>query len=196
MSEVTQDLEALKAEADQLGIKYHPSIGFDALQGKVDAFKEAAAHAKTEDAQKDPDPQGPLVPPVAPVAEPEPETPGQRRKRLKLEATRLVRIRITCMNPAKKELDGEIITVANRLVGELKRYIPYNAEDGWHVPYMMYLHLQERQCQVFTTKRNHRGVEQREGRLIKEFAIEMLPDLTKEELAELAARQAATRAID
>ena len=39
------------------------------------------------------------------------------------------------MNPTKKEWEGEIITVSNALVAvTVKKYIPFAAEDGWHVP--------------------------------------------------------------
>jgi hypothetical protein len=41
-----------------------------------------------------------------------------------------------------------------------------------------------------------RGNKVRKGKLIKEFAIEELPPLTKEELAELAQRQAMSKSVD
>ena len=48
------------------------------------------------------------------------------------------------MNPAKKEWTGEIMTVGNRVIGSVKKFIPFNADDGWHVPYIMYEQLRER----------------------------------------------------
>lgn len=182
MSEVetTQDeLAMLKARADMLGITYHPSIGVEKLRDKINV-------ALAED---DNTPETPPNPPVA-VAAAEPETPAQKRKRMKLEATALVRIRLTCMNPAKREWDGEIITVGNALVGTLSKFVPFNAEEGWHVPKMMYEFLKERQCQIFVAKKTKNGVTIREGKLIKEFAIEVLPALTQRELHDLAQRQA------
>lgn len=180
------ELETLKARADRLGIKYHPSIGLDKLREKV---AEALAEPSTD--AKDKEPSAPVVGGEAPA-----ETLGQKRKRLKDEATRLVRIRLTCMNPAKREWDGEIITVGNSLVGSLTKFVPFNAEDGWHVPHMMYLFLKERQCPIFFTEKSHRGVAVRKSKLIKEFAIEVLPDLTAEELHDLAQRQAMAKSID
>ena len=78
----------------------------------------------------------------------------------------------------------------------MKKFVPFNADDGWHVPYVIYQQLKERQCQIFQTATDARGNKVRKGKLIKEFAIEVLPPLTKEELEELARRQAMAKAID
>lgn len=176
------DLNALKARATLLGIQFHPSIGAEKLREKI-----SAAMADVPATSATPDPIS-TVTPTAPVAAV--ETEAQRRKRKKEEASRLIRIRLTCMNPAKKDWDGEIFTIGNDLVGTLKKYVPFTAEDGWHVPYMMYQHLKDRMCQVFTTVKTQNGVSIRKGKLIKEFAIEELPPLTQKELHELAQRQA------
>ena len=97
------------------------------------------------------------------------------------------------MNPAKKEWEGEIFTVSNNAVGTVKRYVPFNTEDGWHVEHILLEQLRERQCQIFVTEKDSRGNKVRKGKLIREFAIEVLDPLTKEELAELAQRQAMAR---
>lgn len=125
------------------------------------------------------------------------ETIGQKRMRLKRHANELIRIRVTCMNPAKKEWEGEIIAGGNNLVGTLAKYIPFGADDGWHVPRIIYNVLRDRMAQIFVTVTDPRTKQKgRVGKQIKEFAIEVMDPLTPEELSELAARQAATRAID
>ena len=175
------ELDALKARANLLGVKFHPSISLEKLREKVN---DAIASDKPA-AEKTPE---------APKAKE--ETVGEKRKRLKTEALKLVRIRLTCLNPAKKEWEGEILTVGNSLIGSVKKFVPFNADDGWHVPHVVYQQLKERQCQVFYTATDARGNKVRKGKLIKEFAIEVLPPLTKEELEELARRQAMAKAID
>lgn len=183
-NEIVQDaLSTLKARADKLGINYHPTIGLEKLREKVSAVMTDALIG-TADTSKDL------------VALSGVETEAQRRKRLKSSATELVRVRITCMNPGKKEWDGEIITVGNRLVGSITKYIPFNADDGWHVPRIMLEQLQARQCQVFTTLKTKNGVSVRQGKLIKEFAIEIMTPLTMKELHDLAQRQAMSKSID
>ncbi len=169
---VVDELVALKERADLLGVKYHPSISLEKLREKVNATL-----APTED-----------------EAEAAPKKPN--RLAAQKRASELVRIRLTCMNPAKKEWEGEIFTVGNSAVGTFKKFIPFNADEGWHVPRIILEQLQERQCQVFVTSRDKRGNTTRQGKLIKEFAVEILPALTEEELKDLAQRQAMAKSID
>lgn len=176
---VQDELTTLKARADALGISYHPSIGVEKLREKVNA-----ALAPKEEAT-----------PAADEKAPAAETPGARRLRLRNEAMKLVRIRLTCMNPNKKEWDGEFITAGNSTVGSITKYVPFNADEGWHVPHIIYEQLRDRECQTFVTVRDSKGNATRKGKLIKEFAIELLPPLTPEELKDLAQRQAMSKSV-
>ncbi len=179
---IPDEIVSLKKRADLMGISYHPSIGVEKLREKLATALNPSA-AKEEE-----------TPVAAPVVAK--ETDGQRRLRKKQEASELIRIRVTCMNPAKKEWAGEIFTVSNATVGTFKKYIPFNADEGWHVPRIIYNQLVARQCQVFVNKKDGRGNTSRTGKLIKEFAIEVMPSLTPEELHDLAQRQALAGAID
>ena len=185
--ELTQDeLATLKARADMLGISYHPSIGVEKLKAKIEAKL-----SDTPEEPEEPEEPAPVQAPVVAV-----ETEGQKRQRLRRQAAELIRIRVTCMNPAKREWEGEIITAGNSAVGTFKKYIPFNADEGWHVPRIIYNQLVERECQVFVSTKDGRGNSIRKGKTIKEFAIEVLPQLTQKELDELARRQAMAKAID
>jgi hypothetical protein len=178
---VQDELASLKARADLLGLTYHPNIGLAKLREKVNAVQAG---------EPDPTDRGEV-----PAAKPA-ESDNQKRNRLKREANELIRIRVTCMNPAKAEWEGEIFTVGNSLVGSIKKYVPFNADEGWHVPKIMYEQIRDRQCQIFTTATDSRGNKVRKGKLIREFAVEVLPALTAEQLAEMARRQAMAKAID
>ena len=179
---VQDELTTLKERANLLGLKYHPSISTDKLREKINAAVSGDA-AENEAVEKE----------VAPVEE---ESVAQKRTRLKKEALALVRIRLTCMNPSKSEWEGEIFTAGNSLIGSVKKFVPFNADDGWHVPNIILQQLRERQCQVFYAAKDARGNSVRKGKLIKEFGIEVLDPLTKQELEELARRQAMAKAID
>lgn len=168
---VVDELEVLKARADKLGIKYHPSISLAKLKEKV-----------TEGLEEDS--------PEVVTVKPGKETDVQLKARKRREANALIRIRVACMNPNKKEWDGEIITTGNTNTGTIKKFVPFNSDEGYHVPHMIYEQLLQRQCQVFVTVKDNRGNKVRKGKLIKEFAIEVLPPLTEKELKELAQRQA------
>lgn len=177
---VPNELDTLKARADMLGLTYHPSIGVEKLREKVAASIAGEA-----------EPEAPVVAEVA-VA----ETEQARRTRRRNESLELVRIRVACMNPNKKEWEGEIFTAGNGSIGTHKKYVPFNAEEGWHVPRVIYNQIAERQCQVFYTVTDSRGNSSRKGKLIKEFSVEILPQLTADEIAELARRQAMSHAVD
>lgn len=179
------ELAALKDKADRIGVAYHPSIGLEKLREKI--------RAKLADEEPEVEPEAPKAP-VNKAVEPT-ETEGQKRARMKAELTKLVRLRVTCMNPAKREWPGEIITASNSVV-TVSKYVPFNADDGWHVPEFIYRVMRDRECQIFVTKTDDRGNKSRQGKLIKEFAIEVLPPLTKDELHELAQRQAMAKSID
>lgn len=179
---IPDELTTLKARADLMGISYHPSIGVEKLREKI----QAAMDNKPQ----------PSEPEEVVVKAPAKETDVERQARKRKEAAALIRIRVTCMNPAKKEWDGEIITTGNSVVGTFKKYIPFNSDEGWHVPQIIYNQLVSRQCQVFTTVTDARGNKVRRGKLIREFAIEVLPQLTPEELHDLAQRQAMAKSID
>lgn len=174
---VQDELSTLKARAQLLGLSFHPSIGLEKLREKVNGVT----------AEK---------PAVAESAPAEIESETQKRFRMKQEALRLIRIRVSCMNPAKSEWSGEIFTVGNSTIGSVKKFVPFNIDEGWHVPHIMYEQLKERQCQIFTTVRDARGNNVRKGKMIREFNIEVLAPLTPAELADLAQRQAIAKTIE
>ena len=174
---VITELDLLKSRAKQMGINFHPSIGLDKLRNKV---------AAKQNGEPDPD----AAADVKPVKLSKAAARKDQLEKLRKDAAKLIRIQVSCMNPDKKEWDGEVYTVSNSVVGTYKKYVPFNAENGWHVPNIIYKHMLERECQIFQTIRNERGQKVRKGKLIKELNIRVLPDLTPAELADLAQRQA------
>jgi hypothetical protein len=189
---VVDELASLKAKADLMGVEYHPSIGADKLRAKIAAkLAEDTAPAQAADAPAETTPVTSLDKPAdkaeAPVEE---ETAGAKRARARKDALRLVRVNIQCLNPAKKEWEGEIITVGNATVGTVKKFVPFNTPEGYHIPFIMYQMLKARECQIFQSKKLPNGGTHREGFLKREFAIELLEPLSQDELDELARRQA------
>lgn len=174
--ELQQDeLQTLKARADTLGVSYHPSIGVDALKKKVN---DKLTSTESEDVPADDEPE------AKPATK---ETENQFRLRKRKEAEELIRIQVTCMNPNKREWEGEMFTVGNSIIGTLKKMVPFDVE--WHVPRAIFNAIKERQTQIFVTRRDERGRQIREGKLIREFSVAELPPLTEKELKELGQRQ-------
>ena len=191
-TEVSLDeLTLLKARADTMGLSYHPSIGLETLRKKVNDRLN-----------------GIVEPVAAPVQaqtqaehETETETPAQLRTRIRNDALKLVRIRLTNMNPDKKELHGEFFTIANELIGDVKKFIPYGdamSDDGYQVPNVIFEELKNRKFLQVKTRKDpkkpgHMIVDQK---WVSEFAIEVLPQLTPSELKDLAVAQAAAGRVD
>jgi hypothetical protein len=122
------------------------------------------------------------------------------RQRQMKEQMKLLRVRIANLNPEKNDLPGEIFTVANEYVGTVRKLIPYDeAGEAYHIPYILYTFLKEKKFLQINTKTGRRQgaftTEQVTSRYVPEFSIEVLPPLTKAELAALAKAQIAAGTI-
>ena len=78
----------------------------------------------------------------------------------------------------------------------MKKYVHFDAEDGWHVPAVIVDHLRDRRCQIFVPSVTTSGKKIMKGKSIKEFNVTVLPPLTEEERLALAERQALAGSID
>lgn len=169
------ELELLKERATQMGISFHPSIGVDKLRAKVDAAIKGV-----------PDPTANEEPAPAPVL-----TEYQKTQMQRMEALKLVRVVVSCMNPAKQAWEGEVFTVGNDAIGTVRKYVPFNVDNGYHVPHIIYEQLLERQCPILVPVTDPvTGFKTSRIKLVREFNVVVLPQLTESELAELARQQA------
>lgn len=172
------ELIQLKQMATTMGIKFSPNIGLDALRAKV---KEAN------------------MPDVEGVDEETGEvklSEFQKNDQLRKDCSKLIRVRVTCMNPDKKDWKGEIFTVCNSKVSALKKYVPFGIDEGWHIPTLIYQMMKEREFTQHYTIRNAKGELVNRQRKAKEFNIEVLDPLTEEEIKDLARRQAMSRNLE
>jgi len=169
--EEKNELTLLKERADFMGIKYHPSIGLDKLKEKVN---DALISGKEPSPVK--------------------ETATQAKMRKIKEANRLVRVRVTCMDPNKKGWKGDFFTVMNPMIGTVKKFIPFNSV--WHVPAILLKQIKRKKRQEFYEVDTKFGLKVKRARMVPMFAVEELPPLTKDELEELARKQSLNRSID
>ena len=177
VNEVTEqtELDMYKEKAKLMGIKFNSNIGLEKLKEKVDGI------LNDEDVPGDSEPTK--------EKRVEKESIANRNIRLRKDANKLIRVNITCMNPNKKKWKGEIIEVSNSAIGSIKKFIPFNTEDGFHVPQVLLGVLRERKYLMFKDiKRNGKDVKQTMN--VKEFAIEVLENLSVPELKDLAHKQA------
>lgn len=170
-----EELQLLKDMADRMGIKYSGNIGVDTLRAKVNERLESGAF-KTEQA----------------------ESTAALREKIRNEQLRLIRIKLVCLNPIKSTWRGEIFTIANAAIGTVKKFVPYDPKfytNGYHVPYCIYKLLKRKKFLSIKTE-DKNGKTEVHAQHVPEFGIEVLPQLTEDELKELAKAQQAGNRID
>ena len=174
----TDELSLLKQRARLMGLTFSNNISLEKLKERI-----AAKLAESEsDASGDVE--------VQPVV--------KSRQQMLAEQMKLVRIRVTCLDPKKASVPGEILTIANDVIGTVRKFVPFGSmtDDGYHVPYCIYRMMKRRKfLSVRTVKDKKTGVNHVEHSFVPEFALEVLPQLTQEELDKLAAAQAAAGGV-
>ena len=114
-------------------------------------------------------------------------TPEQR-------ALKLTRIVVTPNDPLMTAYPGLIFTVGASGVnnGEMvKKFVPFNNEEGWHVPQIILNQIEHAEMQKFKTVTRADGEKVLEPYITKKFNVRILPELSIEELEKLAASQQA-----
>ena len=177
--------QELLDRAALLGLTIHPQAKNETIAAKI------AAKLKDE-----PDPEAPPVEggqatpdavvgaaPVAPVA-------GPDGKELH-PAKRLRRVIITCNDPQKADQTGDIISVSNGEVGNLRFYFHFN--KPWHVPQIILDTLKESKLFLHSSRRDGRDVVTRE---VPRYNIQELEPLDEKSRERIAAKQAAALATE
>ena len=184
------ELDLLKQRADIMGIPYKSNIGVDTLKRKIEAHQNPP-----EEPEEDDEDEVVEAPKKRRLTKEEKEQ--QIRDEVQKRGLALVRVRIANMNPAKNDLDGEIITVANKYLGNVSKFIPFGdkSDGGYHIPRVILNDLRARKFQQVTV-RKVKGKLVTKTRMVPEYMVEELPMLTPEELEKLAARQAAAAALE
>ena len=208
-----EERKALRERAKIMGLSYSPNISNALLRDRIAAHLnnepdpgEPATTADSADNEEDDSnvveevDQDQAINRLAAAANNKPGTPLKplnRKQREQAEREKqwaqqlkLVRVRITCLNPLKKDLKGEVFSVSNQYLGTVRKFVPFGeaTDAGYHLPYVLYNEIKGRQFQSITVKKEGQ-TSLPSVRLVNEFAIELLPDLTKEELQALARTQ-------
>jgi hypothetical protein len=191
------ELKLLKERATLMGIKFSNNISVATLKEKIEERMSGTTKSEA------PEPQvkaNPLAGEETP-ADGQPVKRKSLRRYLHDEEMKLLRVRITCMDPKKADLHGEVLCVSNEYLGNVKKFIPYGeaTEGGFHIENCLYKTLRDREfLQVRTLKGDKsNGMTPRiETKWVREFAIEVLPPLTPQELADLKVAQIAAGSLD
>lgn len=181
------ELDVLKQRATLMNIKFSNNISVEKLREKIEA-----AQVKDE-----PEVKESAVNPLG-----EKQEAGVKKmtlgQKIRAEQTRLIRVRIQNLDPKKKDLPGEIITVANEYMGTVRKFVPFGevTDNGYHIPYCIYEFLKERKFINITTRKGKNGLPDIRATEAREFSIEVLPPLTEAELAQLAQAQIAAGSLN
>lgn len=187
MNEPTQqDIQDLKDKADRLGVKYTANTSVEVLLKKIREKQDSFSGSNEPEEKENKQTKEQIL--------------AAARRHLRNEATKLVRVQISNMNPKKRDLRGEFFTVSNEYIGEVTKFIPYDPAfyvEGYHVPQAILDLIKNKRFLVIRQEKSRIT-----GRIkitetwANEFSISVLPPLTKKELQKLADNQKATGAID
>jgi hypothetical protein len=183
------ELTMLKQRASMMGIQFSNNIGLETLRKKIEDKMEGRADSDA----------APQINPLAGETTAQPLKRKTLRQKLYDEQMKLVRIRVTNLDPKKKDLPGEVITVANEHLGTVRKFVPFGevTDDGYHVPYCIYRFMEKRKfLNIRIVKDRRTGVERVESNWVKEFALEVLPQLTPQQIANLRTAQIAAGSVD
>lgn len=169
----TTELDSLKQLAENKGIEFHPNIGLDKLKAKIAEHDEKFASK---------------------AAEPKMNPKMAQREEARKEAMKLVRVRIACMDPSKREWQGEWMSVGNSLLGFHTKYVLFDYE--YHLSQFMIDNLKDKKFRMSKDVPDGKGGKVSKNFFPAAYNIEILEPLTKEQLANLAADQAKRGAVD
>jgi hypothetical protein len=190
------DRKEMMEKADELGLEYKKNISNDALSELIEGA-EGTTEVETEEevdteaaikevADKLAKEQKAMVDAVAAqkVEEKKPTkaTLGNVKAQARKEAMKLVRCIVTPMDKDKAELNGEIISCGNSMTGMIKKYIPFGKE--WHIPTVIVDTLKDKKMLSTRDRKTPKGTI-KENIELPQYNVQMLPDLTQEELDRL-----------
>ena len=105
-------------------------------------------------------------------------------------AMKLTRVVVTPNDPAMVNYPGLIFTVGASGLNNgrmVKKFVPFNNEEGWHVPTIILNQIMNAEMQKFRTVTRANGEKVLEPYNTKKFNVRILDPLTPEELKEVAA---------
>lgn len=166
-----EEMILLKERAAMLNLKVHHNLSLVKLRALVNA----AIAPKSVEAD--------------PVTKKTPaQLKNEKKVRLRKEATRLVRVKVLCMNPNKKEWPGELFDAGNRVIGNVRKYVPLDGRP-WHVEQIILNVMEDRKFLHLYTETDNHGNELNRSKNEKEFNITILPPLTATELEKMRIEQ-------
>lgn len=181
--------------AQRMGISVHPNAKNETIAAKINAaLKSDAKPGESQDTEKA-EPNTDAAPAVKDDGSSTPplmqdRIPSKQDKDLH-PAKRLKRVIITCNDPQKADQTGDIISVSNSEVGNLRFYFHFN--KPWHVPQIILDTIKESKLFLHSSRKDGREIVTRE---VPRYNIQELPALTDKERKRIEDKQAAALATE
>ncbi len=175
------EADAIHEELKANGVTLHHKTGIDKLRSTLTDVRNGSYSA-----------EAPKVDPVNVKK----LTPEEHVKKLTKEqrAMRMQRIVVSPNDPLMSTYNGLIFTVGSSAINKgrmIKKYVPFNNDDGWHVPQIIIDQIDAAEMQKFRTVTAPNGDKVLQPYLTKKYNVQILDPLTSAEMAALAAAQQA-----
>lgn len=215
----TADKESLRYLCNELEVTFSGNTGEDKLREKikeavaerdepeVDAAAAALASVIAEQegeeepevVQSRPKPKETLAELLEGDPAKEPDV-RKRRRMVKAQALRLIRVQIQNLDPADAQVPGAFVTCYSKYTGKVAHYVPFGEENehGWHLPKIIVDDLKTRTYNIrkeIKKAGQAAGVKQYKNVAVRKFAITELEPLTKQQIADLAREQTAKGSV-
>ena len=174
------DIEDVKAELTGRGIKMHHKTNAIKLR------KTLQDDVDKNDTKVPVEVKPSLVKPAKVKKKPE--------MTLEEKCLHLKRIIVTPNDPELSGHAGLVFTVLVSSVNNgkaIKKYVPFNNEEGWHVPNIIVNQIANAEMQKFKSVKAPNGDTVLQPYQAKKYNVQVLPDLTQKEIDKLAASQSA-----
>lgn len=168
--------DALLKRADAMGIKYAPNISTGRLAERVNNHINGITDEGVDEA---------VAPHYAQVVLTKAELENARRRQVIEEQTQLVRVVITCMNPALNSIESEMFHVSNDYMSD-RRVVPFG--KPWHITQALYNHIAGLTYQAFRTITTQFG-QKKVPFEVAAYGIQVLPPLNNDEIKSIATNQ-------
>lgn len=182
----TEDYRAeLLSRAALLGISVHPMAKNETIAAKIKAKLEEGSESPETAAE-------PATEKVITTAAAAQQSPQKNPKEKVVHpAKRLHRVTVTCNDPQKADQSGDIISVSNGVVGDIRFYVHFNTP--WHVPHIVLETMKESKMFLHSSRKDGTEVVTRE---VPRYNIQYLQPLSEKERERIAAKQAAALASE
>ena len=187
--------EEIKQELKDYGLKVHHKTGLAKLTELLEDVRTNPS-AVTQDVPTDPSVDDRPYKDGLPDASNAAIEAASKHFQLTAEqvAMKLVRIIVTPNDPLMTAYPGLIFTVGASGINRgrmIKKFVPFNNEEGWHVPQIILNQIEHAEMQKFKTVTRVDGEKVLEPYITKKFNVRILPELSSEDLEKLAASQQA-----